>query len=269
MEFTYDPTPVDQPEFTAEELDSLQVGEAIQQAEQQMLAGKYENAEQLERAYLELQSKLGSQTSGGDEQGDVPEEEEPSQEEETETDSEEEEVELSETDKAILDASNEWYGTGEISEETYQSLSEMDSQELLDSYLKLQAAQPEPESPDLSDREVDSIYAFAGGAEQFNAITEWASQNMSEEYITAYDNIVEQGNAASIQLAVAGLMAAYYENNGYEGRMYSGQQAQAENLPYFRSQAEVVEAMSDPRYDNDPAYRQDVYEALERSNLQY
>ncbi len=54
MEFTYDPTPVDQPEFTAEELDSLQVGEAIQQAEQQMLAGKYENAEQLEKAYLEL-----------------------------------------------------------------------------------------------------------------------------------------------------------------------------------------------------------------------
>ena len=58
-EITYDPTPADQPEFSAEELDSLQVGEQLQQAEAQMLAGKYENAEQLEKAYLELQQKLG------------------------------------------------------------------------------------------------------------------------------------------------------------------------------------------------------------------
>ena len=266
MEFTYDPTPADQPEFSAEELDSLQVGEAMQEAEDRMLAGKYENAEQLEKAYLELQSKLGSQADSGDEQGDVPEEEEYSEEEEAETNEEE----YTETEQLILAASDEYYSENGLSEETYNQLAEMDSQELLDTYLQLQQQQQQPTaSQDLSEREVDSIYAFAGGAEQFNAITEWAGQNMSEEYINAYDRIVEQGDSATIQLAVAGLMAAYYENNGYEGRMYSGQQAQAESAPYFRSQAEVVEAMSDPRYENDPAYRQDVYDALERSNLQY
>ena len=37
----------------------------------------------------------------------------------------------------------------------------------------------------------------------------------------------------------------------------------------FRSQAEVVQAMNDPKYDRDPAYRQDVYDKLERSNLQF
>ena len=37
----------------------------------------------------------------------------------------------------------------------------------------------------------------------------------------------------------------------------------------FRSQAELVAAQADPRYDNDPAYRQDVYAKLERSNLQF
>jgi hypothetical protein len=37
----------------------------------------------------------------------------------------------------------------------------------------------------------------------------------------------------------------------------------------FRSQAEVVQAMSDPRYDRDEAYRQDIYERLERSNLKF
>ena len=37
----------------------------------------------------------------------------------------------------------------------------------------------------------------------------------------------------------------------------------------FRSQAEVVAAMSDPRYDNDGAYRQDVMEKLDRSDLNF
>ena len=38
----------------------------------------------------------------------------------------------------------------------------------------------------------------------------------------------------------------------------------------FRSQAELVAAMSDKRYDNDPAYRQDVIQKLERSdNLEF
>ena len=45
--------------------------------------------------------------------------------------------------------------------------------------------------------------------------------------------------------------------------------AAAETPDVFRSQAEVVQAMSDPRYDNDPAYRNDVFEKLGRSNVQF
>ena len=37
----------------------------------------------------------------------------------------------------------------------------------------------------------------------------------------------------------------------------------------FRSQQEMVAAMSDPRYENDPAYRQDILEKLERSDLNF
>ena len=37
----------------------------------------------------------------------------------------------------------------------------------------------------------------------------------------------------------------------------------------FRSQAELVQAMSDQRYDNDPAYRQDVIAKLDRSDLEF
>ena len=38
----------------------------------------------------------------------------------------------------------------------------------------------------------------------------------------------------------------------------------------YRSQAELVQAMNDRRYDNDPAYRRDVMKKLERSgNLNF
>ena len=37
----------------------------------------------------------------------------------------------------------------------------------------------------------------------------------------------------------------------------------------FRSQAEVVRAMQDPRYDSDPAYRNDVMMKLERSDIEF
>ena len=37
----------------------------------------------------------------------------------------------------------------------------------------------------------------------------------------------------------------------------------------FKSQAQVVKAMSDPQYDKDPAYRQAIYDKLERSNIQF
>ena len=116
-EITYDPTPADQPEFSAEELDSLQVGEQLQEAEAKMLAGKYENAEQLEKAYLELQQKLGERNSDA-EQAEPEGEQLQQQEEEEET----QEVEYSDTEQFVLDATAEWEENGELSDETYQDV---------------------------------------------------------------------------------------------------------------------------------------------------
>ena len=56
----YDPVDPNAPEFSEDEQDSLEVAEKLGQEESELYAGKYENAEQLEEAYLELQKKLGS-----------------------------------------------------------------------------------------------------------------------------------------------------------------------------------------------------------------
>ena len=83
-----------------------------------------------------------------------------------------------------------------------------------------------------------------------------------------FNSLLDSGNSSAIRLAVAGLKSEYDNNVGYEGRMLTGKNAAPED-PGFRSQAEVVQAMKDPRYNNDPAYRQDVFQKLERSNIQY
>ena len=253
-EIYYDPAQggAEIPEFSADELDSLQVGEALEQNEQQMLAGKYANAEELENAYLNLQQKMGQQST--DDEGESEEyEEEPDGEPSYEYDDDV---------FSILQEEIDEYGA--LTEETINSLSEyMDADELV----KLGMDMAEPEYGDLDPQDITDIQNFAGGEESYSNLIGWASENLSQQYIDAFDQVVDTANAPAIQLMVAGLMATYQENNGYEGRMLTGRAAQdVGSVQPFRSQAEVVQAMSDPRYDNDPAYRADIMQRLEISN---
>ena len=261
---TVDTTP-DSEVLTAEEQDSLAVGEQMLEAEQQLLAGKYENAEQLEKAYIELQKKLGetSEESEDSEEAEVSAEEDES-----------EETELSAGASLISDASLEWSEKGELAPETMAKFSEMSSQDLVNAYIEMQANAPERISqqqapPDLSDAQVNSIKNSVGGDKAYEQVIQWAGQNLSQQQIEAFDSIISNGNAEAIQLVVNGLKSQYDSANGYEGRMLSGKAASNSPVDSFRSQAELVAAMSDPRYDNDPAYRNDVLSKLDRSDLSF
>jgi hypothetical protein len=260
-QLTYDPTEAADEEFSAEELESLAVGEELAQEQERLLAGKYRDAEELERAYMELQKKLGSQDS---EQVD----EEPEQD----TEQVDEEYELPAGAELIQQASAEYYENGgQLSEETLSRFSEMSSRDLVESYMALQANQPQQEAAqvaDLSEREVNFIQNSVGGEQAYSSLVQWAAENLPPDYVQAFDSVVESGQVQAIQLAVAGLQREYENTVGYEGRVLSGKAA-ANSVDAFRSQAEVVRAMNDPRYEADPAYRQDVFDKLERSNIQY
>ena len=253
---TYDPTPADAPEFTADEQDSIAVAEKLGEQESELLAGKYENAEQLEEAYLELQKKLGS-----------------NDDEAEDTTLDEDEVEYDEDVVAgietIQDASEEYYANeGQLSEETMEKFGEMSSKDLVEAYMAIQEnSDPDANYPDISDSDLSTVYNSVGGEDQYNELTSWAADNMNDSALEAFNSIINQGNPTAIQIAVAGMKAEYDNAEGYEGRMLQGKAAKS--MDGFRSQAEVVEAMSDPRYDRDPAYRQDLYDKLERSNVQF
>ena len=247
--------------LTPDEQDSLQVGEEIQQQQDQLLAGKYKDAQELEKAYINLQKKLGED---GEEENQVEAEQEEVLPEEPEESSEE----FSEAAQVISSAAEEFDANdGQITQETYDQLSSMSSQDLVQAYMEVQSSiEPEAsEAPDISDAEVNEIKNSFGGEEAYGQVTEWAAANLDQGTVQAFDNIVNNGDIDTIRLAVAGLRAQYENANGYEGRMVQGK-APVQTRDVFRSQAELVAAMSDSRYDNDPAYRQDVISKLERSN---
>ena len=255
--------------LSADEQDSLALGETMAAQQEELLAGKYKNAEELEKAYVELQRKIGGQ--GDEDSEDVGDtESEYEYEEEGEEEAAEETEEYSQAVDLITEASSEFYDNdGELTQETFDKFSNMDSQDLVNAYLALQDGQPlAQEAVEMSDGDVDNIQNSVGGVEAYNDIVGWAGENLNEESITAFDNIVDSGDSAAIQLALAGLKSQYDSANGYEGRMLTGK-APKTSGDVFRSQPELVAAMSDPRYENDPAYRQDVIEKLDRSDIDF
>ena len=256
-ELTYDPTPADQPEFNEAEMEAIAIGEAAAQEQQAAYAGKFKDAEELEKAYIELQKKLGE--SNESETDEVREQE----------NSSEEEVEVSPAASLITQASAAYAENGEVSQELMEQFSAMSSQDLVNAYVEMQGQLPQSApAADLSEGDINVIKNSVGGEEGYSNLMSWASENLDPADIEAYDALVETGNARSIRLAAAGLKAQYEAQNGYEGEMVTGR-APVQQADIFRSQAEVVEAMSDPRYDRDPAYRQDVFDKLDRSQLAY
>ena len=269
---TVDPTPeaevsgeVEGVSLTAEEQDSLQVGEQIQEQTEQLFAGKYKTAEDLEKAYGELQKKLGEK---GDEDSEEAGDSEPveSKEDSEET---EETSQPSAAAELITSASNEFNEKGELTAETIAKFSSMSSQELVEAYMQVQGQLPqasqEAEVADISNAVVNEVKNAAGGETAYNNMVQWAGENLPKTSIEAFDNIINSGSVEAIKLAVSGLKAQYENSNGYEGTMLTGK-APTNTKDVYRSQAELVAAMSDRRYDNDPAYRQDVIAKLERSD---
>jgi len=255
-------------QLTAEEQDSLQIGQGLVEQQEQLLAGKYKDAEALEKAYIELSKKLGE--DGKEEKPEV----EAEQEEVLQETPEENTKNYSEGAQLIESASDEYWGNdGKLSDETLSKFSAMSSQDLVKAYMEVAKDNPPQaggEVADITDATVNQIKNYAGGEQAYDNMVNWAAANLDPQSIEAFDSIVNTGSVDAIKLAVNGLKSQYDLDNGVEGKMVTGKAPTAEPKDIYRSQAELVRAMSDRRYDDDPAYRQDVIEKLARSgNLQF
>ncbi len=120
----------------------------------------------------------------------------------------------------------------------------------------------------LTDEDIEALQDMAGGEQQYEQMLGWASDNLSEAEIDMYDDVMDSGDPAACFFAVQALMARYGDSTGVDGELLTGK-SPSSVAQGFRSQAELVQAMSDPRYESDPAYRSDVINKLDNSEIDF
>ena len=204
------------------------------------LPEKFKTPEDLAKSYSELEKKLSQ-----------PSEDEPQQEAEaTET----EQSPAPQFDKYA----EEFASSGELSADSFSELEKMGyPKEMVETYIQgLQATQS---------ADANTVMELAGGQEGYKDLTDWARENMAEAELNVYNQMVES-NTDNAKVAVEWLMSRREAAGDVEPNLLSGKSGSPQR-DEFRSTAEVVSAMKDPRYHEDPAFRRDVEEKLARSSV--
>lgn len=120
----------------------------------------------------------------------------------------------------------------------------------------------------LTQGQVQELFKMVGGEKAYQSMTKWAGDNLSPAEVQMYDSVMGKGDPNAIFFAVQALNSRYQDAVGTDGELISGRRS-GKGQEVFRSQQELVQAMSDPRYDSDPAYRQDVTRKLQNSDIQF
>ena len=272
--------------LTADEQDSLQVGEQMMAEQEGLLAGKYKSPKDLEKAYLELQKKQGEESNLGKldtETAEEPEELSPIDPEsfytedgsvnyETATEVYGEQLGNTFKDNGIDPFKmNEYFteNNGTLSEEMYADLNKAGfNKTTVDAYLEgirqQTGIEQTVEAPMLSDAEVAEVHSIAGGKQGYEQLMAWASDNISDADAKNFDEVIATGNKTAVTFAVKALFGQYEDAVGRDSNLVTGKAAPADT---YKSMAQVVSDMNDPRYDRDEAFRDDVQAKLARSNL--
>lgn len=224
----------------AAEKEALEIGEMLEEGQRrsEFYAGKFKSIEQLEQSYLELQSKLGNPTS-------TPEQSPP-----------QEEAGPTSVAERLAQAYESYNSDQKFNVEDFEDVSKED---LIKTLFENSSTGPE-----LSETQVGEIQNRVGGEEQYTAMMQWAVEALPKADVDAFDQIIDSGNMTNIAMAVDAVAKRFADANGQEGSMLTGRTA-PDAPPGYRSQAELLADMNDPRYDTDPAYRNDVLMKLENS----
>lgn len=229
---------------TAEQTSETTVEEStpeVSSERPEWLPEKFQSAEDMVKAYSELEAKQSS-----------------SEENEADTS---ETTEATETDDAqtfaVNDASAEFEEKGELSEATYEKLSEVGlGKDMVDAYIAGQEALMEVQS--------NTIFSEIGGKQEYESMAEWAGENLPEAELEAYNETVESGTIEQAKFAVKALYQQY-KGNAAPSPLQGSTNGTA--VAPFTSRAQITEAMRSKQYTNDPAFRKQVEQRLAISQL--
>lgn len=208
------------------------------------LPEKFKTAEELAKAYSELEKKFSSNNK--DAKQETPK-------------NKSEEVK---TEGFTLDKYNQEYAdVGTLSEKSYDELSKLGlNKDLVDGYIEGQKA--------ISQNYQKEIYNEVGSQEQYTQLIDWASKNLSEREVEGFNNIIEAGSVDTMKLAVRGLMATagMKQSSVRQQDLFQGD-SDIISTDAFQSIAQITKAMNDPRYEKDSAYRKEVTDRLAKSSI--
>lgn len=250
FDMTDDPSVLSEQELAEQE--AYEIGDRLVSEQEQQLLGKFNSVEDLERAYEELERKLHAR---GQEE---PQEDEEGYEEDQEDESPDEE------DSLLLRVFQE-ADSGEFTEETLEALDQVNQRDLVNEFLAYREQSQPREAYEMTSEDVAEMKGLVGGEQQYDAMCAWASENLPAEEIEVFDFVVtELGDPRAVYFAIQALNYRFREAAGYEPELLAGR-SPSNRGDYFESHAQLVEALSDPRYEKDPAYRAAVEAKLERS----
>ena len=203
---------------------------------------KFKSAEELAKAYGELEKKMSAPQQ----------EEQPVESVEENTEPEE----VQQLDKYY----DEFIENNQLSEKSYEELDAMGlSKDLVDGYIAGQKA--------LADNDVSEVQKVVGGQDNYAQLLDWSAKNLSQAEKDAFNNTIDNGSTEQVKMAVQGLMGrAGMSADNPQQNMFEGS-VDNTNTDVFGSVAQVTEAMNDPRYSKDPAYRKEVEDKLARSSV--
>ena len=242
-------------DLSTEEKDSLLIGEDMERQQDNLLAGKYKDAQELESAYQELEKKLGEKSDGDSE--------------EVESENETEEEASNDVEENFLDQLWEEGTNDKLSKETFEKLSKMNPVEVAKMAMQQRSqAQQAPQAREFTEQDVQQIQGLVGGQENYNNMMGWAADNVPEQEVNLFDAVMDKGDPLAAYFAVQAMALRYQDGVGREGQMVRGK-APKTSADVFNSQQEMIQAMEDPRYNDDPAYRDAIMQKLERSNINF
>jgi len=217
----------EQAQAAAPQQDAPQEDTSVSSSERpQWLPEKFQNPEDLAKAYSELEKKFSGAAPGSFD--------------------------------GLSKYSEEFNTNGDLSDESIKAISAMGiPEQIVRAYVDGQKS--------VVESNVSAVFNLAGGQEQYQELIDWAGSNIPDDEIDAFNNVIESGNMNTIRMAVQGLRARYSQANGQTGKLIQGE-TRGPSGGAFRSVAEIVEAMKDPRYSKDPAYRADVEQRVALSN---
>ena len=152
----------------------------------------------------------------------------------------------------------EFAETGGLSEKTYQDLQSRGlPKDMVDSFVEGQHAK--------ATEYTNEIFSFAGGEESYKEMIQWASDNLPDSEIDAFNDAITSGNTSQARLAIDGMVSRYRDNGGYEPSLLGGKASAS--VDTYDSWAQVTKDMATTEYKKDPAFRQAVEKKLGRSTL--